>query len=125
MAKGGSQKSNRKARAPNEDDTEPGKDAKVPAAKRDDPILWERNSVWTWAAINFLTENPAFRIKLFSDSTAQAKAEGRRKVSNGTGAAQLYQQMAEAVFSDIPEMKAKYEANPTKYGKSMQQHFSR
>ncbi|KAG6819195.1 hypothetical protein H0H93_014447 [Arthromyces matolae] len=114
-------KSNRRATAPK---TEAKKPAKA-ANKRDTPLQWDKNTDWTWKAINYLTEKPAFCIKLFSNSTSQAKTEGRKKVNNGTRKGLLYQEMALAIFSAPSELKAKYDANSTKYSKSTQQHFAR
>ncbi|KIJ96211.1 hypothetical protein K443DRAFT_10782 [Laccaria amethystina LaAM-08-1] len=39
-------------------------------------IEWVKNPDWTWALINYLTDHPLFRKKLFSDSTAEANKEG-------------------------------------------------
>ncbi|KAJ3562020.1 hypothetical protein NP233_g9832 [Leucocoprinus birnbaumii] len=118
------QKSNKKAVAPTKDNPEADRAPKAATGKWDDPIIWEKNPAWTWNTINYLTNNPAFCIKLFSDSTSQAKSEGCWKVNSGTCKAQLYQQMPLAMFVDPPKLKAKYNANPTKYGKSAQQHFT-
>ena len=45
-------------------------------------------------AIDYLLENPSFRLKLFSDSTSNAKEEKHHKVQNGKGKGILYGELA-------------------------------
>ncbi|KAJ7848962.1 hypothetical protein B0H14DRAFT_2313774, partial [Mycena olivaceomarginata] len=42
-------------------------------------IPWADNPGWIGKAIEYLTDNPQFRLKLFSDSTEDATKEGRKK----------------------------------------------
>ena len=43
-------------------------------------ILWDTNPQWTDCLVTYLAENVDIRLKMFSDSTSQAKEEGRKKV---------------------------------------------
>ncbi|KAF6744798.1 hypothetical protein DFP72DRAFT_784611, partial [Ephemerocybe angulata] len=61
-------------------------------------IPWDKHIEWVQAAIRYIQENPTFRLKLFSDSTGEAKAEGRKKVANADGKLQLYQDLANVIF---------------------------
>ncbi|KAF8867535.1 hypothetical protein CPB84DRAFT_1698795, partial [Gymnopilus junonius] len=44
------------------------------------PVEWDKHKEWTSKAITYLINNPTFCIKLFSDSTSDAKEENRCKV---------------------------------------------
>lgn len=92
------------------------------------PVAWDAHREWTWAGIRYLQQNPTFRLKLFSDSVAEAKREGRKKVANGDGKAQLFNELAEVIFkADDVDTKTReeYLADPKRYMKSTQQQFSR
>jgi hypothetical protein len=99
------------------------KDKKERAA----PVKWDDNKHWTQRAINYLFENASFRLKLFSDSTSNAKDEKRRKVQNGEGKGILYGELAAHIFGDDPnpDIKAAYDADPHKYSRSTQMQFQR
>lgn len=105
-------------------DTKEGQ-PKPEKAERAKPLKWEDNKEWTQHAIAHLLANVKFRLKLFSDSTTDAKEQGRRKVQNGEGKAILYGELAEAIFTadPNPEIWADYKANPTRYTRSTQQQF--
>ncbi|CAK5274958.1 unnamed protein product, partial [Mycena citricolor] len=45
-----------------------------------DSVPWGKNPSWIAKAIEYLTNNPEFRMKLFSDSTSDAAAQSRAKV---------------------------------------------
>ncbi|RXW18612.1 hypothetical protein EST38_g7243 [Candolleomyces aberdarensis] len=67
-------------------------------------------------------------VDLGCDSVAEAKCEGRKKVSNGDGKAQLFNKLAEVIFkADNINTKTQedYLADPKRYAKSTQQQFSR
>lgn len=91
------------------------------------PIKWDDNKQWTHRAIDYLLENPSFRLKLFSDSTSSAKEEKRRKVQNGEGKGILYGELALHIFSADPnhDVQAAYKADPHKYSRSTQMQFQR
>ncbi|KAH9910656.1 hypothetical protein B0H21DRAFT_675357, partial [Amylocystis lapponica] len=61
-------------------------------------LKWADNPTWTRTAITFLIDEPTFRIKLFSDSMRQAKAQKRRKVQAHDAKINLYGTLASAVF---------------------------
>lgn len=89
------------------------------------PVKWDENKQWTHRAIEYLLENPSFRLKLFSDSTSGAKEENRRKVQNSEGKGILYGELALHIFSVDPNLKvqAAYKADPHKYSRSTQMQF--
>jgi hypothetical protein len=98
---------------------------KKPRAK---PIRWDDNKEWTHRAINYLVENPTFRKKLFSDSTTEAKEEGRKKVQGHEGKIILYGTIAQAIFTHEDtdqETRLEYDADPNKFARSTQQQFAR
>ncbi|PBK91238.1 hypothetical protein ARMGADRAFT_880291, partial [Armillaria gallica] len=49
-------------------------------------------------AIEYLTKNPTFQRKLFSDSTTNAKEENHQKVQAKEGKTILFGELARAVF---------------------------
>ncbi|KIJ22682.1 hypothetical protein M422DRAFT_103583, partial [Sphaerobolus stellatus SS14] len=61
-------------------------------------ILWDSNSAWTLSVIEYLTDNPNFRRKLFSDSTREAKESGRKKNQGKDGKSQMHLVLAAEVF---------------------------
>ncbi|KAJ7789339.1 hypothetical protein B0H14DRAFT_2300675, partial [Mycena olivaceomarginata] len=61
-------------------------------------VNWIQNPHWTRIAITYLSENPVFRLKMFSDSTADAKQEGRKKHVGKDGKQQLYGTIAGHIF---------------------------
>ena len=91
------------------------------------PVKWDENKQWTHRAIDYLLENPSFRLKLFSDSTTGAKEENCCKVQNSEGKAILYGELALHIFSVDPNLKVQvtYKADPHKYSGSTQMQFQR
>ena len=87
----------------------------------------DNNKQWTHRAIDYLLENPSFWLKLFSDSTSNAKEEKRRKVQNGKGKGILYGELALHIFSIDPnhDVQVAYKADPHKYSRSIQMQFQR
>ncbi|KAJ7797823.1 hypothetical protein B0H13DRAFT_1555827, partial [Mycena leptocephala] len=59
---------------------------------------WVQNPHWTENLIAYLSENPDFRRKLFSNSTAEAKQEGRKKLVGKDGKPQQYALLAKNIF---------------------------
>ncbi|KAH6903923.1 hypothetical protein BKA70DRAFT_1298872 [Coprinopsis sp. MPI-PUGE-AT-0042] len=96
---------------------------------RNTSIPWDANKEWIKTAITYLLENPKKRLKLFSDSTGDAKAEGRKKVQASEGKIILYGELAEYIFvtsNTVEECwKEDFKANKTRYAKSLQQQFAR
>lgn len=74
-------------------------------------------------------DNPSFWVKLFSDSTAVAKEEGRPKAANHGGKTILFGELAAAVFNtsntDGNELWGDFLNDTTRYSKSAQQQFQR
>ena len=91
------------------------------------PVKWDNNKhkQWTHQAIDYLLENPSFQLKLFSNSTSNAKEEKCGKVQNGKGRGILYGELALHIFSTNPdpEVQAAYNADPHKYSWSTQMQF--
>ncbi|KIJ27665.1 hypothetical protein M422DRAFT_146070, partial [Sphaerobolus stellatus SS14] len=90
-------------------------------------IKWEDNLAWTASIIEYLTDNVSFRLKLFSDSTKDAKASGRSKKTGKDGKQQMCAKLAEHVFaknfdSAIAE---RYAVNPQRFTKSLGDHLAR
>ncbi|KIJ36410.1 hypothetical protein M422DRAFT_135873, partial [Sphaerobolus stellatus SS14] len=77
--------------------------------------------------IEYLTDNPDFRRKLFSDSTRDAKASGRKKSQGKDGKTQMFLVLADEVFGKSQDLTlvSQYDKNPNKYGKSVGQHLAR
>ncbi|KAJ6554429.1 hypothetical protein B0H19DRAFT_146943 [Mycena capillaripes] len=99
-------------------DLEPEKPAKRPARQL---INWVKNPEWTDSLVTYLTDNPDFRRKLFSDSTAVAKKEKRDKAVGKDGKAVQYGVLAKHIFEDDPKEKARYaNADPSKYASSVE-----
>lgn len=104
------------------------KTADAPSKKARAPkIEWNKHPEWTTSAIEYLTNEPTFRLKLFGDSTTEAKDEGRKKVQAHEGKTILYGMLAKEVFENVDDIKvrAEYAANPTAFGSSTQQQFAR
>ncbi|KAJ7195660.1 hypothetical protein GGX14DRAFT_474648 [Mycena pura] len=95
------------------------------AKKTRETVNWIKNPNWTDDIITYLSEDPAFRIKLFSDSTADAKQDGRRKLVGKDGKPQMYAQLAKHIFADDPDEQARYLNNPAKYATSVETRLRR
>ncbi|KAF9536441.1 hypothetical protein CPC08DRAFT_771567 [Agrocybe pediades] len=91
------------------------------------PILWDSNKHWTQRAINYLLNTPKFRIKLFSDSTSQAKSTSRVKIQAKEGKLILFEELADHIFSQDEDkaVQKAYQADKSKYAKSTKQQFTR
>ena len=90
-----------------------------------------RRTSWTPARterlLDWLEENPAYHQKLFSDSTKDAKDEGRRKhVSKGTKS-EFHKMIVTFVFSaDVDAIvRADFTVNPGNYTKSVDNYLAR
>ncbi|KAJ6490010.1 hypothetical protein C8R45DRAFT_767089, partial [Mycena sanguinolenta] len=80
-------------------------------------------------AVEYLTTEQAFRLRLFSDSMEDATVKGRKKVVGKESKINMYGTLAEAVFTDeaviTEEVREDYSKDPLRYAKSLQQQFSR
>ncbi|KAF7291262.1 hypothetical protein MIND_01270000 [Mycena indigotica] len=103
----------------------------VNTKKRAAAIQWEKNPDWTNISLAVLKDDPKLRLKLFSDSTQDAKKEGRTKTVGADGKKQLFGQFAKKVFehSDMktkyPDVVTEYEKDPQRYASLLQQRYDR
>ncbi|KAJ7131096.1 hypothetical protein C8R44DRAFT_594956, partial [Mycena epipterygia] len=79
----------------------------------------------THKIMEYLIDNPKFRIKLFSDSTAEAKKAGRQKLVGKDGKQQQYAQLAEYVFKDDPAEMVRFASNIQKYASAVETRLRR
>jgi hypothetical protein len=90
-------------------------------AKRPKPrrVVW--NASRTEFLLDWLDEHPVERQKLFSDSSKDAKDEGRRKRVAKSSKSEFHKMLAAAVFSvdDDAAVRADFRANPSNYVKSV------
>ncbi|KAJ7461450.1 hypothetical protein FB451DRAFT_1371191 [Mycena latifolia] len=88
-------------------------------------VNWIQNPHWTAKIITYLFEHPEFRIRLFSDSTAEAKEAGRAKLVGKDGKPQQYGVLAKHVFKDDPKEQARYANNAAKYATAVDTRLRR
>jgi len=90
-------------------------------------LEWGSNPAWIQRAIEYLTCNVNFHLRLFSDTTSGAKAEGRSKVQASESKIALYSVLAAAIFKTIDNeaTQQEYENDPTRFAWSTQQQFQR
>ncbi|KAJ7213871.1 hypothetical protein GGX14DRAFT_392646 [Mycena pura] len=88
-------------------------------------VNWIKNPDWTHAIVEYLNNNPSFRIKLFSDSTADAKKEKRAKQTAKDGKAVQFGVLAKHIFADDPKEQARYANDPAKYATSTETRLGR
>jgi hypothetical protein len=111
--------------------SEPGKrkatKTNKPPGLRPKQLEWGSNPAWIQRAIEYLTSDVKFRLRLFSDTTSGAKAEGRSKVQASESKTALYAILAAAIFKtvDDQDVQQEYEKDPTRFARSTQQQFQR
>ncbi|KAJ7869579.1 hypothetical protein B0H14DRAFT_2288693, partial [Mycena olivaceomarginata] len=66
--------------------------------ERASTISWADNPGWVTKAVNYLTDNPSFRIKLFSDSTEDATNDGRKRIVGKESKINMYGTLAHEIF---------------------------
>ncbi|KAK7467555.1 hypothetical protein VKT23_004608 [Stygiomarasmius scandens] len=90
-------------------------------------ISWDKDLTRTDRLLDKLENDVSLRNKLFSDSSENAKSEGRRKQVSKTGKLDLHRVLAKAVFeNDAKEdVREDYKANPDKYAKSVENYLGR
>jgi hypothetical protein len=96
-----------------------------PKAKRAPDIQWAKNPDWTHTLIEYLGDHVAFRLKLFSDSTADAVWEGRAKHTAKDGKAQQHAVLAKHIFAEEPGQSALYLQNPGRFGTAVETRLQR
>jgi hypothetical protein len=96
-----------------------------PTEPKPKQLEWGSNPAWIQRAIEHLTCDVKFRLRLFSDTTSGAKAEGRSKVQASESKIALYGVLAAAVFKTIDDeaIQHNYEKDPTRFARSTQQQF--
>ncbi|KAJ7443069.1 hypothetical protein B0H11DRAFT_2204324 [Mycena galericulata] len=123
-------KSRAKAKDPPPEDAahkdDDSSDVEITSGKKPREVVnWVQNPQWTRSIITYLTDNPPFRIKLFSDSTADAKQDGRAKLVGKDGKPQQFAILGAYVFSEDPKEQARYANNPGKYATSVETRMRR
>jgi len=98
-----------------------------PAESKPKQLEWGSNPAWIQRAIEYLTCDVKFRLRLFSDTTSGAKAEGRSKVQASESKIALYSVLAAAIFKTVDDeaIQQDYENDPTRFARSTQQQFQR
>ena len=88
-------------------------------------IHW--NVARTERLLNWLEENPEDRQKPFSDSSKDAKDEGRRKCVAKSTKSEFHKMIATSVFSvdDDTNIHADFHSNPVNYMKSVDNYIMR
>lgn len=100
--------------------------AKKKAKDTGPAISWTKDSSRTERLIGWLEQNVVERQKLFSDSSQDAKKEGRKqRVANGAKS-KYHLLIATAVFSVDADAKFRedFEANPNKYVKAIENRLA-
>ncbi|KAJ7909203.1 hypothetical protein B0H13DRAFT_1549172, partial [Mycena leptocephala] len=96
---------------------------------RSNVIPWAENPAWLGRAIEHLTTDSSFRLKLFSDSTEDANKEDRQKKQAKESKINMYSTLADVVFKDeavvSEEVREDYAQDSSRYAKSLQQQFAR
>jgi len=94
---------------------------KVPA------IYWDKNSSRTARLIEWCKINEEARRKIFSDSTKDAKEEGRTRQQMNKQKNTYYQQLAVAIFDndEDPKVREYLRAHPTAFTQPIRARFSR
>jgi hypothetical protein len=111
----------RKSRAKAKEDVDPD----APKPKRAPDIQWVKNPDWTYTLIAYLGDHPTFRLRLFSDSTADASKAGRPKLTAKDGKVQQYGVLAKQIFAKEPGQSALYLQNPGRYGTAVETRLRR
>ncbi|KAG8750707.1 hypothetical protein FRC12_012757 [Ceratobasidium sp. 428] len=97
------------------------------AAERAKPVQWDKNPEWADKVIEYLTNNPKFRAKLFSDSTQEAKEENRPKVTAKEAKKYLHSELAEYVFKENSDefWRDEYQKIPIRFATSVGSQFTK
>jgi hypothetical protein len=115
----------RKSRAKPKEDVNVDAQPEAPKSKRAPDIQWAKNPDWTYTLIAYLGDHVSFRLKLFSDSTADATKEGRPKLTAKDGKIQQYAVLAKHIFADEPGQSSLYLQNPGRYGTAVETRLRR
>lgn len=76
--------------------------------------------------MTWLEDNPEKRLILFSDSTEDAKAQGRKKKVGKSGKGVTYGEAATFVFGadELASVRASLKTKPEKYSKAVENCFT-
>jgi hypothetical protein len=86
-------------------------------------IQWAKNPDCTFTLIESLGDNVRFRLKLFSDSTADAARENQPKLTAKESKSQQYAILAKHIFSTEPGQSALFLQDPGRYGVAVETHL--
>jgi hypothetical protein len=95
----------------------------TPKTKCAPEIQWAKNPDWTFTLIEYLGDNVGFRLKLFSDSTADAARENWPKLTAKESKSQQYTILAKHIFSTKPGQSALFLQDPRRYGVAVETHL--
>jgi hypothetical protein len=95
-------------------------DTPAPKPKRAPNIQWAKHPDWTFTLIEYLGDHVTFRLKLFSDSTADAVRESRVKHTAKDGKAQQHAVLAKHIFQGEPGQSALYLQNPGRFATAVE-----
>jgi hypothetical protein len=111
-----SRKPSAKAASSSSESGSSGRTGKCPKAHR---VVW--NAARIEALLDWLEEHPVERQKLFSDSSKDAKDEGRHKRVAKGSKSEFHRMIADTVFSVDPDstIRADFSDNPSNYVKSV------
>ncbi|KAJ7469520.1 hypothetical protein FB451DRAFT_1176760 [Mycena latifolia] len=114
--------SKRKVKAPKKDDALHDDDDSGAAR-----VSWDKDPTRAERVLDWLHNNVDYRVKLFSDSTQDAVAEGRKKKTGKTPKMFYYGLMADAVFSVDADasIREDYNKKPSRYARSVENFIKR
>lgn len=93
--------------------------------KRAPEIQWAKNPSWTYTLIEYLGDHVGFRLKLFSDSTADATRENRPKLTAKDSKSQQYTVLARHIFAGEPGQSSLFLQNPGRYATAVETRLRR
>ncbi|KAF8343046.1 uncharacterized protein EI90DRAFT_823622 [Cantharellus anzutake] len=112
--------STRCSRVSRSDDATSAVKAEAKSDPRPPKIQWDFNERWTDRLIEYLSNNPDVRLKMFSDSVKDARKESRKKVVGSKLKVEYYRQIARAVFDIVDEAeRTAYVSDPERYATSV------
>ena len=88
-------------------------------------IQWEKTYAFrTDRFVEWCNDNPDKRAKLFSDSTQDAREEGRTKAQLSSGKKNLYFELAKYIFEDEPEVAEEWKVKSQPFVAATQRRHS-
>jgi len=117
-----------KAKAPTAAASESDEEVEVLETRSSKRLVVKWDEDRTNRLLDWLDQNPDDRNRLFSDSTAAAKQEGRRKVTAKGNKARYHEALAKAVFGspdEEPSLRDWYLKEPGKFTTSVLNYLNR